>query len=146
MFNIYLETCGNVVICNDYFFLKETYNLVLENKKLRDLIESIEDVKFVDNKNIISKFNREIVGINKLSTSCKTILNVITHPELIFNSDECGINLLDNLFKVSEGSVFMRSMRYPVCNVENNFSLHLGDREVLFSNTDEIREWFRNEE
>lgn len=145
MLNIYLETCDNIVICNDYFFSKKTYNMILENKKLRDLIESIEGVKFIDNRNFISKFNQEAVGISKLSTGCKTILNVMMYPEFIFNSDECGVNLLDILFRISTGSIFMKSMRYPIDNVKNSFSLHLDGKEILFSNTDEIRKWFCDE-
>lgn len=145
MLNIYLENCNDVILCNDYFFSTETYSLVLEDKKLRDLIETIEDVKFVDKRNVISKFNQECIGLNLISTGCKTVINIVTHPELIFTSDECGINLLEYIYKIKMGSIFMRNIRYPACNVENDLLLHIGNREIPFINTNAIREWFRNE-
>jgi len=146
MLNIYLKNCDDVIMCNDYFFSTETYNLVLQQKELRDLIENIEGVKFIDNRNIISKFNQEYIGLNFISTGCKTVMNILTHPELVFTSDECGINLLEHIYKIKVGSVFMRNIRYPVCNVKNNLMLHVGRKEIFFSDTDTMKEWFCNEE
>ena len=66
---------------NDLFFNQNT--AILIDEKAEQIIETIDDAKLISKYKICSKFNDVILDIDKLSTGCKTVLNVLYHPDKV---------------------------------------------------------------
>ena len=45
------------------------------------------------------------LNIDKLSTGCKTALNIMYNPDKIFDIRECGDNALDVIYALPDGNV-----------------------------------------
>ena len=92
---------------NDAYFDIET----CKHKKISEFgkkfIPLIDGSEWIDKTSIRSKFNNREIGIENISTGCKTLLNIICNPDKIFNIMECGWNAVDEILKLEEGSVYM---------------------------------------
>ena len=66
---------------NDLFFNQNT--AILIDEKAEQIIETIDDAKLISKYKICSKFNDVMLDIDKLSTGCKTVLNVLYHPDKV---------------------------------------------------------------
>ena len=89
------EDMGYVEL-NDLFFDRNTASL-LDGQADR-IIESIDDVA---------------LDIDRLSTGCKTVLNVLYHPEKVFCLKECGDNALEILYRFETGYVYSEYALIP---------------------------------
>lgn len=49
--------------------------------------------------------------ITNLSTGCKTVINILKYPDIIFSVDECGANAIELLFRMRDVKFFMS---YPI--------------------------------
>ena len=93
----------------------------------------------VDKFSILSKFDGNKLSIDKLSTGCKTVLNVMYNPDKVFDIRECGDNALDVLYALENGKVFCE---YPVISAEMK-SVVVGDaNKQIISSYDELLEWW----
>jgi len=52
---------------------------------------------------ISSRFDGMKLNIDKLSTGCKTALNVLYNPDKVFDIRECGDNALDVIYALPCG-------------------------------------------
>lgn len=89
---------------NDIFFNKYTAKLL--DDKAKDYIFKIDGSEYVNKYVIHSKFDGMSLNIDKLSTGCKTVLNIIYNPEKIFDIRECGENALDIIYALSKGNIY----------------------------------------
>lgn len=46
------------------------------------------------------------MDIDKLSSGCKTILNIIYFPDKVFSIQGCGNNALDIIYSLENGNVY----------------------------------------
>ena len=100
---------------------------------------SIEVVSYIDKSDVVSdsicKSRRAgtIFHKNSLSTGCKTILNILSHPDVCFNLIECGNNALQMLCKLDNGTVYWE---YP-------FIVGYADRdvEIVLNNSKKFSNW-----
>ena len=84
---------SKLVELNDIYFNRHTsQNLDLEAKHI---ITEIDGATLCEKYKIVSKFQKEVLNIDRLSTGCKTALNIYYNPEIVFSIKECGDNAID---------------------------------------------------
>lgn len=131
-----------IIEVNDAFFNKYTVELLDENAK--DVISRIDKSEMVSKYSIKSRFDEGILNIDKLSTGCKTVLNVMYSPDKIFDIRECGDNALDVLYELPQGNIICA---YPLISFEFEKARicdKKGTREI--TSYDELKEWWSDED
>ena len=126
---------------NDLFFNKYTVELL--DDKARAIISSIDKSEFIDKYSIGSRFDGTRLNIDKLSTGCKTTLNILYNPDKVFNISECGENALDIIYSLERGNVYCD---YPMISF-NMVEVGAMDSEGyhIFKDYEELKEWWKNE-
>ncbi len=126
---------------NDLFFNKYTVELL--DDKARAIISSIDKSEFIDKYSIGSRFDGTRLNIDKLSTGCKTTLNILYNPDKVFNISECGENALDIIYSLEKGNVYCD---YPMISF-NMVEVGAMDSEGyhIFKDYEELKEWWKNE-
>ena len=81
---------------NDLFFNQNTVSFI--DKQAEKIIEMIDDTKLISKYKIYSRFDEIALDIDRLSTGCKTVLNVLYYPDKVFCLKECGNNALEILY------------------------------------------------
>lgn len=89
---------------NDVYFNQNTAFAL--DEKADKLIEVIDGAKLISKFKIFSSFNDTVLDVDKLSTSCKTVLNVLYNPNKVFCLKECGYSALEILYGLEEGNVY----------------------------------------
>lgn len=74
---------------NDLYFVQNTVSKI--DERADKIIECIDGARLVSKYKISSGFNDVVLDIDKLSSGCKTVLNVFYYPEKVFCLKECGI-------------------------------------------------------
>ena len=85
---------------NDLFFNQNTS--VLIDKRAEKFIETIDDAKLIGKYKILSRFDDVAIDIDRLSSGCKTVLNVLYYPDKVFCLKECGNNALEILYHLEK--------------------------------------------
>lgn len=114
------------ILQNDWYFNLYTGNEEFTQKE-RKIIEKIDHAKITKNKHIETKYG--LGTIRNLSSGCKTILNVLKNPEKIVNVDECGGNVLDELFSLDNIHLYMS--RPERIHIAENVEICFNDEEVV---------------
>ena len=131
-----------LILLNDIYFNQNTVSLI--DERAADIIKSIDNSELLNQYMISSKFDGTALNIDKLSTGCKTVLNVMYNPDKVFDIRECGDNALDVLYSLPEGNV---TCEYPLISFDMEkagaFTSN-GIRE--FSSYEELKEWWQNED
>lgn len=114
MLNIYKEEQSipqgvNLIITNDVYFNKHTVQQI--DDRAKDIILQIDGAVLKGKYQILSGMNGELLNIDKLSTGCKTALNVFYNDNKVFSLKECGDNALDSIYIRNTGNVFCE---YPI--------------------------------
>ena len=81
----------NWIIRNDLYFNLNTRNEEMSQKEI-DLIWQVDEAKLTPDKRIETKYG--LGTIRNLSSGCKTLLNIVKHPDKVVNVEECGPNVL----------------------------------------------------
>lgn len=126
---------------NDIFFNKLTAELL--DNRAAEIIFKI-DQSLMDNRFVIrSKFDQTALNIDKLSTGCKTALNILYNPDKIFDIRECGDNALNVIYALPEGNIFCD---YPLISFDMTAvkAYDIKGAHVLESYED-LKEWWSNE-
>ncbi len=92
-----------VVLLNDIFFNRHT--VLLLDERAKEIIARIDHSEMLSQYTIRSRFDGMTLNIDKLSTGCKTALNVLYNPDRIFDIRECGDNALDVIYALAEGNI-----------------------------------------
>ena len=126
MITIYIGTKGltqeekdKIVTMNDAWFNLKYRNIKVDDT-IRNLIESIDECKYVGNFSIEGKFSGTNIDMMYLSTGCKTAINCYCWPDRIFDLSECGENAIEEILKLSRGKGLFK---YEV-------SIPYSDREI----------------
>ena len=99
-----IPTDKEYVELNDLFFNMNTAFLLDDRAKV--IIRDVDSSAMISRYKIRSRFNGDVLNTDKLSTSCKTVLNVMYYPDKVFCLKECGENALDILFSFEKGAVY----------------------------------------
>lgn len=132
------------IICvdvNDVYFNSITSQLI--DDRARAIISKIDGAVLEEKYKIRSKFNDTLLDIDKLSTGCKTALNVLYNPHVLVNIKECGDNALEVIFGMEDGSIYSDYPMIPFDFEEVKVVDYKG--EQIISNYDELKEWWEDE-
>ena len=123
---------------NDYFFNKTTADYL--DEQAINIIAEIDGAKLLGKYKITSALNGVTLDIDKLSSGCKTVLNVLYFPDKIFNIKECGDNALDILYSLAQGNVYSE---YPMISFEME-SVNVIDENGVkqLNDYEDLREWW----
>jgi len=126
---------------NDVFFNQNTASRL--DERAADIIQEIDHSKLISKYKICSRFNDIVLDVDQLSTGCKTILNVLYFPDKVFCLKECGDNVLQVLYRLTNGYVYSSYPLIPfdlerVMVQDNN-----GKRQI--DDYNELKEWWGNE-
>ena len=126
---------------NDQYFNKYTVELL--DGRAADIIEKIDSSRMIDKFFIESRFDGTKLNIDKLSTGCKTALNILYNPDKIFDISECGENALEIIYAFEQGNVYCE---YPMIafNMTEVKAVD-ADGDHLITDYEELKEWWKNE-
>ena len=129
MIDIYtdISLVSNLQRNNDLFFNTRTCNEKMTSVDIAVMMK-------IDNA-VLKKDNRietpyGLGFITNLSTGCKTIINILKYPNIVFSVDECGANVVETLFRIDGIKIFMT---FPIYIHFRN------DTIIRFNNTDVIK-------
>ena len=125
---------------NDLYFNMNTSSLL--DDRAKSIIEAIDSSEQISKYKIRSRFNGDVLNIDKLSSGCKTVLNVLYNPEKVFCLKECGENALDVLFGFKKGAVYSD---YPIIPFDFEKVAVFSDGEIKeIDDYEELKEWWSN--
>lgn len=131
-----------VIKNNDVFFSQVTAGIL--DEKAEDVIYRIDQSKMIDKYSITSRFDGAVLNIDKLSTGCKTALNILFNPERIFDISECGENALEVIYAMPVGKIFCE---YPLIafTMESVEAVDASGSRII-SDYDELGTWWKDED
>ena len=91
MIYIYTEKkdSNDWILQNDLYFNLNTSNEEMSQYEI-NLIQKVDEAKLTPDKHIETKYG--LGTIRNLSSGCKTLLNIVKHPDKVVNVEECGPN------------------------------------------------------
>lgn len=145
MLRIYLVEQKKVITANDSYFNRYTFQ-ELDYNQAKDIIKSIDGVDLLNDFKVKSQFTEGEIDLSKLSTGCKTVLNVVTYPEEIFTAVECGLNALNVIYQKSIGKIYMKELITSITeNIKCDILVIDKNGERAFSDTKSMRDWYVGE-
>ena len=126
---------------NDLFFNQNT--AVLIDKRAEKFIETIDDAKLIGKYKILSRFDDVAIDIDRLSSGCKTVLNVLYYPDKVFCLKECGNNALEILYHLEKGYVYSEYALIPF--TIDSVMVETRSMKKIISDYEELKEWWENE-
>ena len=127
---------------NDVFFNQNTASVL--DERAEKIIEDIDGSKQVGKYKIRSRFDDIILDIDKLSTGCKTVLNILYNPDKVFCLKECGNNALEVVYGLDQGNVYSDYAMIPF-DMES-VNVRTASEDKVVSDYEELKEWWSNEE
>lgn len=127
---------------NDLFFNQNTVSRI--DERAEKIIEVIDEARLVSRYKICSRFNEVILDIDRLSSGCKTALNVLYYPDRVFCLKECGNNALEILYGFESGNVYSEYALIPFDMDAVVVRAKSGKRVV--NDYEELKRWWSNEE
>ncbi len=126
---------------NDVFF--NMYTSEWLNEKSKDIIEIIDNAKWVGSYFIKSRFDETILNTDRLSTGCKTALNILYYPDKVFDIRECGENAIDVIYGMQAGNIYCD---YPLISFDMS-EVYVVDKDgkKVLNDYDALKEWWINE-
>ena len=125
---------------NDIFFNQNTVAKL--DEEAASIIEKIDGSKFISRYKIQSRFDNAVLNIDKLSSGCKTVLNVLYYPDKVFCLKECGNNALEILYGFENGYVYSDYELIPFDIKKVMVQTKTGSREI--SDYEELKEWWNS--
>ena len=93
---IYRKDSKDWILQNDLYFNLNTGNEEMSQNEI-NLIQQVDEAKLTPDKHIETKYG--LGTIRNLSSGCKTLLNIIKHPDKVVCIEECGPNVLKRALK-----------------------------------------------
>ena len=132
---------SDLISNNDIYFNSTTVELL--DNRAKDIIREIDNSEMTNKYTIQSKFDGMSLNIDRLSTGCKTALNILYNPEKIFDIRECGDNALDVIYSLSIGNVYCD---YPLISFDmDKVFANNKDDIIEFDDYDALKEWWIDE-
>ena len=123
---------------NDLFFNQNTVSFI--DKRAEKIIEILDDSKLISKYKIYSRFDEVTLDIDRLSTGCNTVLNVLYHPDKVFCLKECGNNALEIIYHLETGFVFSEYALIPFA-MDTVAAWSRSGKKVI-SDYEELKEWW----
>lgn len=126
---------------NDVFFNQHTASVL--DEQADQIIETIDHSKRIGQYQICSRFQGTVLDIDRLSTGCKTVLNVFYNPDKVFCMKECGENALAVLYGLKQGYVYSDYAMIPFEMEEVMVQTKQGSQ--MMENYEKLKEWWNDE-
>lgn len=141
MIDIYTEKIDSKdwIIKNDLFFNLNTSNEEMSDNEVA-LIKQIDDAKLTPDKHIETKYG--LGTIRNLSSGCKTLLNIVKHPEKVVCVEECGPNVLKVIFAMDNIKIYMS--RPSLADIPDDTIIRFNDTDVV-TGSDGYNAWWSKE-
>lgn len=123
---------------NDLFFDQNTVSAL--DDRADKIMEMIDGARRISKYKICSRFDDIALDIDRLSTGCKTVLNVLYHPEKVFCMKECGDNALKILYGLETGNVYSEYALVPYDI--GPVVVQTGSGKEVISDHEELKEWW----
>ncbi len=127
---------------NDIFFNEITCDL-LDDRAI-DIIKQIDSSDLIGKYKIRTRFGDDILNIDKISSGCKTVLNVLYNPDKVFWLLDCGENALEILYGFEKGNVYSETAMIPFEMSPVEVCTAAGYRVI--DDYEVLKEWWYNEE
>jgi hypothetical protein len=89
---------------NDAFF--DAQGVICNSKLGMDILQNIDKAEYINESAFKGRFGSEDIQPKaNLSTGTKTLLNILQYPDYCFDVCECGVNALEELFKINTGNI-----------------------------------------
>ena len=143
MIEIYTEKANSKdwILQNDLYFNLNTGNEEMTQKEI-DLIWQVDEAKLTPDKHIETKYG--LGTIRNLSSGCKTLLNIVKHPDKVVNVEECGPNVLKMIFQMDNIKIYMSRPSFVEILAETEICFN--DKEIVTGNTGYQAWWSREYE
>jgi len=131
-----------LITLNDIYFNKYTAEQL--DERAAAVISAIDRSEMENRFSIRSRFDGAVLNVDKLSTGCKTVLNVMYNPDKVFDIRECGDNALDMIYALPCGNIYCA---YPFISFEMERVMvcdKSGTHEI--DSYEELKEWWMNED
>lgn len=128
MIDIYTEKRDSKdwILQNDLYFNLNTSNEEMSQKEI-DLIKQVDNAKLTPDKHIETKYG--LGTIRNLSSGCKTLLNIVKHPDKVVCVEECGPNVLKIIFAMNNIRIYMS--RPTLTEIPDDAEIRFNDSEVV---------------
>ena len=143
MIDIYTEKkeSSSWILKNDLYFNLNTSNEEMTEKD-RKLIQQADDAVLTPDKHIETKYG--LGTIRNLSSGCKTLLNIVKHPDKVVCVEECGPNVLKLIFQMDNIRIYMS--RPSFVEIPAKAELRFNDRDVVTGSAGYQNWWAREYE
>lgn len=128
MIDIYTEKKDSKdwIIQNDLYFNLNTGNEEMtENEK--KLILQVDEAKLTSDKHIETRYG--LGTIRNLSSGCKTLLNIVKHPDKVVCVEECGPNVLKIIFAMDNIKIYMS--RPTLTEISEDAKIRFNDSDIV---------------
>ncbi len=141
MIDIYTEKKDSAdwIIQNDLYFNLHTGNEEMSEKEIR-LIKEIDHAELTEDKHIVTRYG--LGTIRNLSSGCKTLLNIVKHPDKVVCVEECGPNVLKVIFGMNDIKIYMS--RPSFTDVPDDAELRFNDDEIVIGSQG-YNDWWSRE-
>lgn len=132
MIDIYTEKKDSEdwILQNDMYFNLNTGNEEMSENEIK-LIQQVDDAKLTPDKHIETKYG--LGTIRNLSSGCKTLLNIIKHPDKVVCVEECGPNVLKYIFHMDHIKIYMS--RPTLVEIPDDVEIRFNDTEIVTGNS-----------
>ncbi len=97
------------------------------SQKEIDLIQQVDEAKLTQDKHIETKYG--LGTIRNLSSGCKTLLNIVKHPDKVENVEECGPNVLRIIFTMDNIRIYMS--RPALFDIPDDAKIRFNDSDIV---------------
>lgn len=127
------------ILQNDLYFNLNTGNEEMSQKEI-DLIWQIDEAKLTPDKHIETKYG--LGTIRNLSSGCKTLINIVKHPDKVVNVEECGPNVLRIIFTMENIKIYMS--RPTLLDIPDNAKIRFNNSDIVIGGRD-YNDWWSKE-
>jgi hypothetical protein len=128
MIDIYTELKDSKewILKNDLYFNLNTGNEKMSQYEI-NLIQNVDNAKLTSDKHIETKYG--LGTIRNLSSGCKTLLNIVKHPDKVVCVDECGPNVLKIIFAMDNIKIYMS--RPTLADISDDVKFRFNDTDIV---------------
>ena len=141
MIDIYTEKkdSNDWILKNDLYFNLNTSNEEMSEREI-NLIRQVDDANLTPDKHIETKYG--LGTIRNLSSGCKTLLNIVKHPEKVVCVEECGPNVLKIIFAMDNIKIYMSRPSYA--EIPDDAQMRFNDVDIVTGN-EGYQSWWSKE-
>ena len=129
------------ILQNDLYFNLNTSNEQMSQKEI-NLIQQIDEAKLTPDKHIETKYG--LGTIRNLSSGCKTLLNIVKHPDKVVCVEECEPNVLKIIFTMDNIKIYMS--RPTLVDIPDEAQIRFNNSDIVIGSRGYNAQWSKEYE